>query len=698
MSSEDPDKYYPYPTKGVPYATPPSATNFPNNGEPQNYSGGDESDTYYDDMEVDEVDAEPRLGDRLAQLLETEQYTDESAPEPETIPEEPDPNSGLGTYGVELEFLVVQCPKVKWNDQELVVGPDIHPNDPRWISSKMSSWELEAMQNKQATGNDMRRYEGVSGALYDSDDEDIVYRRAQYSRNKLTRVLRDRGMVVIKWPEPTINQDDSTFVHINDFSESEASDDEREDIFPNSYFLNDFSSTYYYDSSKTPHYNVSSALLKWQSDFEEYHQMHKLGLNRTRLTDIESALSRCFANGWINLTEDQLRHLKEILRDRLTNLRNLAKQARENARNSQVDPLHVPVPGLKAQYKAWTVTVDLSVDGNGMTTERYANTDGEDPFDNYCWFGAEAVSPVFAIGDERARQAIRDACGSLRDALRCHKPMKVSSGLHIHLGHTKGWTLRQAKRFASFWFLAEKTLLSLHRVDRDEDLKWCAKIGGGSRLWRALFADDRVERTICARAVINNYSPALKNVYLTQFAYNVPTTNPNLTQDQTTVLYYIWSYDSISHLHESLGENSYSRPGIKWRIRGKHSSLEEYDDEHGRAQAPEPGTIEVRIMQGTLDADHINNWVTVLERVTHVVRTLSDEDFSELLNQFLNNQTREQLLTLLGVPNDIREYWLDRNRRDAGNHYWEYPDRDLVDWRDPFMVPGHKATHGSPWD
>lgn len=276
---------------------------------------------------------------------------------------------------------------------------------------------------------------------------------------------------MIKWPEKEINPIDDDFVHLNDFSESDASDDELEDVFPNGPDIRQFSSVYYYDASKSPLRNVSAVLLKWQRDFERFHKDRRLKIARTKLVDIETALDRCTTNGWTNLSAYQIRHLKAVLRDRLRNLRKIAKQKRENERNKQIDPLHVPIPGLKAQYKAWTVTIDLSVDGNGMTGDRYDNTDAPEPLEEYCWFGAEVVSPVFAMGDERARQAIRDACGSLRDELRCHKPMKVSTGLHIHLGHTSGWTLFQAKRFATFWYLAEKTMLSLHREDRDADMK-----------------------------------------------------------------------------------------------------------------------------------------------------------------------------------------------------------------------------------
>jgi hypothetical protein len=116
------------------------------------------------------------------------------------------------------------------------------------------------------------------------------------------------------------------------------------------------------------------------------------------------------------------------------------------------------------------------------------------------------------------------------------------------------------------------------------------------------------------------------------------------------------------------------------------------------AQSQQPGTVEVRIMQGTLDADHINNWVVVLQHIVQAVRNLSDEDFQALLAQFVLDQTRERLLTVLGVPDDVRDYWLDGKRRDATDSWWEYPDKDKVDWGEPFMVPGYGATHGPQWD
>jgi len=159
------------------------------------------------------------------------------------------------------------------------------------------------------------------------------------------------------------------------------------------------------------------------------------------------------------------------------------------------------------------------------------------------------------------------------------------------------------------------------------------------------------------------------------------------------MVYYIWQYKSINELNIGLGENPRARTGLKWRVRGKYSSQEKTNE-----CAPQPGTVEVRIMQGTLDADHINNWVAFLERIVHVVRNLTNHEFRTLLDTWLAQPTGAKLLEVLGLPEDLQKYWTDPKRRDENNEWWEYPDKDKVDWGEPFMVPGHRATHGPQWD
>ncbi|KAI0967068.1 hypothetical protein F4678DRAFT_475506 [Xylaria arbuscula] len=597
-----------------------------------------------------------------------------------------------GTFGVELEFLVMQCPKAKRDSQGQLVIMDPHPNEPRWLSKQMADWELKDLNTEIQNGNEnMYLYTAENGTISYIEDEDGYEKRDRYSRTKLTRVLRDRGLVVIKWPEPEINREERyiNFVPINDFDESEDSDDEREEDFPNSSRLGDFSSNYTWHPGMTANENTERCLLQWEHDFEAYHDSKNLKIYRTRDIDIERLVeNQC------TVTPERgslrLQDLQHRIRERLTAKRIESKQDREDERNRQVDPLHVEVQGLRQQYKAWTVTIDMSVDGNGMTKERYANTDNADPLGEYHFFGAEVVSPVLPMGDERSREAVRVACGALRDALRCHKPMHVSTGLHVHMGNAKGWTLFQAKKFATFWFLTESTILKLHRVDRDLDEKWCAKIRGGSRLWRALFSPSPERREEDAPAMPNSH-PRMKVEFGFQMLDHVPASE--ITQQERLFLHYVWHYDSINFLDFGLGENTVCRTGIKWRIRGRNSSLEKQFGEH-----TSPGTIEARIMHGTLDADHINNWVRLLEHIVHVVRDYSATDYRDALRRFVQNRTLDQLLDVLQVSDDLKAYWRDPKRRDSEDKYWEYPDKDLVDWTDPFNVPGYKATHGAFWD
>ncbi|KAI1365595.1 hypothetical protein F5Y08DRAFT_327932 [Xylaria arbuscula] len=693
MNRGDPDESYPYPTEGVLYSAPPWEADYVGVSAYQATVGG-----YGDEGGDDDDDDDDDDGGGGASLMDIDEPNRGQDEQDGGVKLAAGTSPGVATFGVKLEFLLVQCPRVRMDDGENLTTKDPHPNDPRWISSMMAEWEIEEMES-QRDSDLLEDAEEINGTYCDYN-EDCEQRRARYSRTKLTRVLRDSGLVAIKWPNQDIyeNEEDLATVPINDFSESEDSDDEREENYTNKSRLNEFQSVYTRDPSMTGNQNYEAALAAWEASYVQYHQDNGLKLYRTREVDIKKLIiTRCTVNQWPELTNMRLEHLRSVLDERLRKKRIEAKQQREDQRNGQADPLHVPVPGLKPQYRAWTTTVDYSVDGNGMTKRRYKNTESAAPFDEYFWFGAEVVSPVLPMGDERSRQAVRTACGAIRDALRCHKPMEVSTGLHIHMGHTHGWTLYQAKRFATLWFLAEKTILHLHRADRDRDAKltvecyqWCAKIRGGSVLWRALYSPDEDQRTKYADAV-QKHRPARKLEYETQMKANLP--GDGLEWQEEEFLRHVWQYDSITVLHQGLGENYYCRTGIKWRIRGRESSLD------GETELDrQPGTIEARIMHGTLDAYHINNWVTVLERIVHVVRDYQDKAFQDFLGEFIVDRTIGRLLELLGVSDEIKQYWLDPKRRDGQNQYWQYPDRDVVDWKEPFMVPGHKATHGSYWD
>lgn len=102
MDSEDPDKYYPYPTKGVRYDDAPAAADFPNKNKPKHDGDADET---YDPMDVDGGAPLPQLGDDRARLHFDQKDTDESAPEPETITEEPGKCPFANSHSLEFEFM-----------------------------------------------------------------------------------------------------------------------------------------------------------------------------------------------------------------------------------------------------------------------------------------------------------------------------------------------------------------------------------------------------------------------------------------------------------------------------------------------------------------------------------------------------------------------------------------------------------------
>ncbi|KAI1265024.1 hypothetical protein F5Y18DRAFT_386909 [Xylariaceae sp. FL1019] len=266
--------------------------------------------------------------------------------------------------------------------------------------------------------------------------------------------------------------------------------------------------------------------------------------------------------------------------------------------------------------------------------------------------------------------------------------MEVTSGLHVHLGHSKGWTLDQLKRFACFWFLAEDTIMHLHRKDRGTDEKWCAKMKTSSNLWQALYSDDRNVREEY-ESIVEWHSEELNEQYLAFMREEVPNM-PGLDQLDLGYLRALYRISSITNLRWAMNSDEV-RVGLRWRVGGYTSTF----DPQATMKSQ---TIEARIMAGTLDADHIINWITILEHIVTIARDWSRTRFRRMLERFIPNRTLPNLLREIGVSEQVQAYWLDPRRRDGTNTWWEYPDRDRVDWQQPFNVRGHRATHGALYD
>ncbi|KAI1497457.1 hypothetical protein F5X99DRAFT_413036 [Biscogniauxia marginata] len=683
------DPWYPQHAGSVSHPIGPS--NYGGNSSMGAIGGSLENDG---DNHPDEVDA----GDDDDEWMSNDPFEEEvdgsweawaNPNEDGTAPDDPDVLDGDSskdqvTLGVELEFLLAVHPNIF--PERVYPLRDPHPDDTRWCSRKLTTnnWSHH-IPNTDFTSRAADRF-------------------ARTCRSKIARTLRAANLTVVKYPDYRVVDAEyhSKTVEPNDFSESEATDDELELNYANASILSGWNPPVaQWNHNMDENENVVAAHDMFLIDFVNFHAVNGLRMYRTRKTDVDNMLPKLSFNGpWAGLSNGRVRVIfAESVWKRIWN----AKQRNENRRNEQVDPLHVSVAGMEPQYRAWTVTADSSVNGRGMTPDRYnipPHRSLEIPIEEYKWFGAEVVSPVLPAGREATYDAIRAACGGLRNALRVHKPMRVSTGLHVHMGHQCGWNLLQLKRLATLWFLTERLLLSLHRVDRGIDRLWCAKIGEGSRLWAGLYSPEPEVVSRCSDAIPSTAGPAAD---INKAALDAHVPFALLDSSQQGFLAHLWQITTINELASAL--NGYHntrnmfliRVGLRWRVSGDKRT----EDAGSEGGDPVQQTVEARVMQGTLDADNINHWIVVLECIVRTVRNWSTADFRQLLQNHLSNQPAPQrgvLLQLLGVPLATRNYWANPIRRDATDSWFEYPDKDRVDWEQPFMVPGHRATHGAQWD
>ncbi|KAI1416856.1 hypothetical protein F5Y13DRAFT_185695 [Hypoxylon sp. FL1857] len=384
------------------------------------------------------------------------------------------------------------------------------------------------------------------------------------------------------------------------------------------------------------------------------------------------------------------------------------------------DPNHVRVPGLIPRYRAWTAVEDLRVSGDGfdsMTADRYdipPNRQGQIPMEQYVWFGAEVVSPVLPANSDETAAIIRRACDALRVNLRIHKPMEYSTGFHVHLGHMHGWNLLQIKRFITLWFLTEGVLIHIHRKDRESEYMdpWIAKFGEGTKLAQTLWHPDTVTRHLVY--CLPQTDPRTRARNIEEMERHVASIF--MTDRQQEFIRNIWLYTSIDDLADAVagGYNAelggLMRPAVRMRVTGHKRTNEPNTRDDANADDPSQArnaqTLEVRTMHGTVDANHINHWIVVLRRFVYYTRHASPDEFRDLTGSITGFATQPehlgQLLQILQVPNATQRYFYLPHNRDTdpntGQSWFTYPDKDRVDWEEPFAYPYHGSTHGAEYD
>lgn len=141
----------------------------------------------------------------------------------------------------------------------------------------------------------------------------------------------------------------------------------------------------------------------------------------------------------------------------------------------------------------------------------------------------------------------------------------------------------------------------------------------------------------------------------------------------------IWQYKTINEINAGMTSGIRGTTCVRWRIQG-----EQLSDETGPYRKIQ--TLEFRLCQGTLDAEHVWKWASILERLVIFARDSTAEDFRVTVQHLLDGIYPD----LIGF-NQADVNWFESR---GVNGYFAYPEPDgRVDWTDPFMIRGYGDTH-----
>ncbi|KAI1073942.1 hypothetical protein F5B20DRAFT_596740 [Whalleya microplaca] len=550
------------------------------------------------------------------------------------------------TIGVEFEFLVAACRSTR-NIQ------DPHPNDGRWLTDK----------------------------LIDLSDANNVFLATVEER--IARVMRNAGIVAKAAGEGYLMPPQD----LNDDEDMGGDNDQA---------LESWVGSYTWEDSQNMVENCEHATNELAQQFLQHHNNLEIKIFRTKKDTVRAIAQnklRDFLHG--NFDDDSrgyvINHWEYIMLRQLDRYR---KMHQEEVKTKK-DPNHIPIPGLNDKYCSWGVTSDTSVSGDPVLIGSYNIPPGFiilppdlseldsrrlQPPCLYKWFGAEVRTPVLDLDHADTVPAIQRFCGAVRDNFRVHKPMrKVGSGLHIHFGQEAGWTLFHLKKFATLWIVVEELLEHLHRIDRTRTT-FCAPLRNRSRLAMALKNEENLmQGEPSCLSQVRNSRPALSARYAAQMAAHVP--KDRLDAEYVNFIAEIWQYATIDDLNKAMSSHGMGWASVRWRVSG-----------HKRTGPTTPfvtQTLEVRSMQGTLDANHVRRWLTICGGVVKFAKNASPQQFHDGIEALVRGTNT--LTGVIGIPED-NITWM-HNHRSGENGYFEYPDKDVVDWSDPFMPRGHGNTH-----
>ncbi|KAI2465860.1 hypothetical protein F4781DRAFT_407605 [Annulohypoxylon bovei var. microspora] len=348
-----------------------------------------------------------------------------------------------------------------------------------------------------------------------------------------------------------------------------------------------------------------------------------------------------------------------------------AQERYEERQATRIDHQSVTIEGADPKYYAWTCTMDYTVSIDGVQFENYEIPYGSvqpnladvqlsgqyfllEPPRLYKWWSGELKSPIYDCNNPGTFEMIGRACKALRDTYRIHKPMSATgTGLHIHIGQEKGWTLLHVKKFTTFWLIFEESMQKIHRFDRSQ-ATYSMPLRIDSPIARAVACYDDREYL----SDLRNRNPQLSNEYVQRMNMHVPfdITLQKIPEEIRDMIAEVWQYDTILGLNAGLsGPRDFA------------------------------STLEFRMMQGTLDFEHIWRWMSICKGIVEFSRDSTPQQFQDAIRNILTDTIHPA--HYLGVPVDYFQYFVDRQNPSTG--FFEYPDADRVNWTDPFMARGY---------
>ncbi|KAI0484991.1 hypothetical protein GGR56DRAFT_681011 [Xylariaceae sp. FL0804] len=360
-----------------------------------------------------------------------------------------------------------------------------------------------------------------------------------------------------------------------------------------------------------------------------------------------------------------------------------AAQKHGEADNDRTDPIAVRMPGVEGNdYQYWQCVSDTSVgvdkhredadvagrwylipaDSDSVPLRPPGAPKGGEAFAQpprlYRWFGAEVISPILDYNHAETWPRVQQVCAALRNALRIHKPADLmGSGLHLHFGQERGFSLRQLKRFTALWLLLEDTLYGLHRRDRS-DAFYCDRLRKATRV--GVGESPRTARSPRRRQLV-------------QFEAHVATeklmeavTREAVTQELFDAVQAVWLCRTVDELREFMAVpediDVGQQPGVKYRVSGVGNRTSD-----PRYKSRIHQTLEIRIMQGTLDAEHVQHWAAICERLVHFSRVATVEAYREAVRQIIEGH---ELSGLGWSAGDLD--WFQR-RKNVMDNFFHYP-------------------------